>query len=64
MLILPGLAMMLQLLHGPTAWLTGEQPNYLLAAFALATLALEVWIILEGVKAWRRTPPAERDYEL
>lgn len=53
MLLLPGVAMMLNLFQGPEAWLIGSQPNYLLSSFALATIALEIWIILEGLKTWR-----------
>lgn len=57
MLILPGVAMLLQLLQGESAWLTGKSPNYLLAAFAIATLILEGWIILEGLNTWRKSAP-------
>jgi carbon starvation protein len=54
MLLLPASAMCLQLFVGPTAWLTGESPNYLLSTFGLATIALEIWIIVEAVTAWPR----------
>ncbi|MDQ8192149.1 carbon starvation CstA family protein [Roseibacillus persicicus] len=54
MLLLPGLAMGLYLFQGDGAWLTGTTPNYLLSSFAIATVILEVWIILEGVKRWRK----------
>lgn len=53
MLVLPGIAMLLQLLQGETAWLTGSSPDYLLSTFAIATLALEGWIIIEGLKTWQ-----------
>ncbi|MEM9081730.1 MAG: carbon starvation protein A [Verrucomicrobiota bacterium] len=56
MLLLPGYAMSLQLFVGDNAWLTGTQPNYLLASFGLATIALEIWIIAEALKHWK-TPP-------
>ena len=46
MLILPGIAMALQLQD----YLADE--NWLLTAFALATLALQVWIIVEAIIAW------------
>ena len=59
MLILPGVAMSLQLFHGDDAWLTGTQPNLLLSGFAIATLALEVWIIIEGIKTWRKPTSEE-----
>lgn len=56
MLILPGLAMGLNLFQGDAAWLTGKEPNYLLSSFALVTVVLEIWIILEGLKRWRQSP--------
>jgi carbon starvation protein len=52
MLILPAIAMVSQLFVGDAAWLTGENPNYLLAAIGLTTLALEVWILVEAAAAW------------
>ncbi|MBK1827678.1 carbon starvation CstA family protein [Haloferula rosea] len=52
MLFLPATAMILQLFAGDGAWLTGTQPNYLLGAFGLATLALEAWIVVEAAAAW------------
>lgn len=52
MLILPATAMIMQLFIGDGAWLTSENPNYLLGAFGLATLALEAWILLEAAAAW------------
>ena len=63
MLILPGVAMGLNLFQGDAAWLIGTKPNYLLSTFAIATVILEVWIIIEGLKTWRNpdrteTPPA------
>lgn len=54
MLILPGVAMALNLFQGEAAWLTGSQPNVLLSIFAIATVVLEIWIIIEGLKAWTR----------
>ena len=62
MLILPGLAMMLQLFRGPNAWVTGENPNYLLTFFAFMTLLLEAWIIREGLANWKN-PPSPSDDE-
>ena len=52
MLILPAIAMVSQLFIGDAAWLTGENPNYLLAAIGLITLALEAWILVEAAAAW------------
>jgi carbon starvation protein len=54
MLVLPAVAMVSQLFYGPTAWITGDKPNFLLAAVAVVTLVLEVWIIVEAIKAWPR----------
>ncbi|GAA5483177.1 carbon starvation CstA family protein [Haloferula sargassicola] len=54
MLVLPAVAMLMQLFSGPAAWLTGENPNFLLAAFGLATLGLEAWIVIEALKVWPR----------
>lgn len=53
MLLLPGLAMSLQLFSGDAAWLTGSKPNYLLSSLAITTIALEVWILWEGWKVWK-----------
>ncbi|MFK7852015.1 MAG: carbon starvation protein A [Akkermansiaceae bacterium] len=52
MLILPAIAMVSQIFIGPTAWLTGETPNYLLSIIGLITLGLEVWILTEAANAW------------
>ena len=52
MLILPAIAMISQLFFGDAAWLTGKNPNYLLAAIGVLTLALEAWILVEAAKAW------------
>ena len=52
MLILPAAAMIMQLFYEENAWLTGPNPNYLLGAIGLASLALEAWIIIEAIIAW------------
>jgi carbon starvation protein len=52
MLILPAVAMVSQLFAGDAAWLTGKNPNYLLAGIGIVTLALEAWILVEAAKAW------------
>lgn len=52
MLILPATAMVSQLFIGNAAWLTGENPNYLLASIGIITLALEAWILAEAAAAW------------
>jgi len=54
MLILPGYAMLHQLLSGPNAWLIGEKPNYLLSSMGIATIALEIWIIFEALNSVRK----------
>ena len=61
MLILPGVAMGLNLFQGEAAWLTGTKPNYLLSVFAIVTVILEVWIIIEGLKTWRNPDRQETD---
>jgi carbon starvation protein len=64
MLILPATAMIMQVFIGKGAWLTGENPNYLLSTIGIATLALEAWILVEAAKAWPKakgileTPPS------
>ncbi len=54
MLLLPGYAMYHQLFVGPGAWLTGDSPSVLLSVFGIATVILEVWVIMEAVAAWKR----------
>ncbi len=54
MLILPAAAMISQLFIGDAAWITGENPNYLLATIGIVTLALEAWILVEAAAAWPR----------
>ena len=51
MLVLPAWAMVSDL---TTKWLAGE-PNWLLASIAVATLALEAWMLLEAASIWRRS---------
>ena len=54
MLVLPAVAMVSQLFSGPDAWITGAKPNLVLATVAITTLLLEVWIIIEAIRAWPR----------
>ena len=54
MLALPAIAMVMQLLVGESAWLTGAKPNYLLGGFGIATLILEAWIVREALSIWRK----------
>ena len=51
MLILPGVAMIMNL-FGANGYLA--ERNYVLAAFGIATLALEAWMIVEAAIAWPR----------
>mgnify|MGYP000052940256 CR=1 FL=1 len=53
MLIMPLWAMIHQLFVAP-GWLVAEQPNYLLGGIGLATIALEIWMIVEAVKLFPR----------
>ena len=50
MLIMPAWAMGYKLFHQKSGWLMGEKPDYLLGGIGLATIALEIWMIIEAVK--------------
>ena len=49
MLFLPGMAMIIELFR-EGGWI--KKGNYLLITFGIATLALEIWMIIEAVIAW------------
>ena len=49
MLILPASAMVIELFK-PNGWIAGQKP--LLASIGLATLALEIWMLIEASIAW------------
>ena len=49
MLIMPLWAMIHQLFVSP-GWLVTDKPDYLLGGIGLATIALEIWMIIEAVK--------------
>ena len=49
MLIMPIWAMTHQLFFAP-GWLVTDEPNWLLGSIGLATIALEIWMIIEAVK--------------
>lgn len=49
MLIMPMWAMIHQLFKSP-GWLVGDKPDYLLGGIGLATILLEIWMIVEAVK--------------
>ncbi len=51
MLVMPAWAMLHQMFNPQTGWLFTEQ--YLLFGFGVAVEALQVWMIVEGVIAWR-----------
>lgn len=50
MLILPGIAMSLNIFVGESSFLKTE--NWLLVGIGTATLILQIWMIVEGVLAW------------
>ena len=49
MLIMPMWAMIHQLFKSP-GWLVGDKPDYLLGGIGLATILLEIWMIIEAVR--------------
>ncbi len=49
MLIMPMWAMIHQLFLAP-GWLVSDKPDYLLGGIGLATIALEIWMIVEAVR--------------
>lgn len=49
MLLLPGMAMSIELFKDG-GWI--DKKNYLLVTFGIATLALELWMIIEAIIAW------------
>ncbi len=49
MLIMPMWAMVHQLFKSP-GWLVGDKPDYLLGGIGLATIVLEIWMIIEAVR--------------
>ena len=53
MLIMPIWAMTHQLFFAP-GWLVTDEPNWLLGSIGLATIALEIWMIVEAVKLFPR----------
>ena len=53
MLVMPMWAMIYQLFVAP-GWLVSGQVDYLLGGIGLATIALEIWMIVEAVKLFPR----------
>ncbi len=53
MLVMPMWAMIYQLFVAP-GWLVAGQVDYLLGSIGLATIALEIWMIVEAVKLFPR----------
>ncbi|MBT7852153.1 MAG: carbon starvation protein A [Opitutae bacterium] len=51
MLVMPMWAMIHNLFVAP-GWLLSNEPNYLLGGIGLTTIALEIWMIIEAVKAF------------
>lgn len=54
MLVMPAWAMSYQLFDGDAGWLSAEEKNWPLILIALATIALEAWMIVEAYLAWPR----------
>ena len=58
MLIMPAVAMVWQLFisnaGGAPGWVYQQLPNWILIVIALATLALELWMLIEALAAWPR----------
>ena len=52
MLIMPMWAMFYNLFNSTNGWLVSETPNLLLGSIGLATIALEIWMIVEAYKAF------------
>ncbi len=50
MLILPGIAMSLQIFRGEDSFLATQ--NWLLVGVGLGTMVLQIWMIIEAVMAW------------
>lgn len=51
MLIMPMWAMCYNLFINP-GWLVSDTPNYLLGSIGLSTIALEIWMVIEALKAF------------
>ena len=52
LLIMPGWAMLWQMFNAENGWLTNE--NYLLLGIGAFVLALQIWMIVEGVLIWQK----------
>jgi carbon starvation protein len=70
LLVMPGWAMLWQMFNSENGWLTKE--NYLLLGIGAFVLALQVWMIVEGLLIWQKAkgvleealPPLEPKPEL
>ena len=70
LLVMPAWAMLWQMFNSQTGWLVQE--SYLLLAIGGSVVCLQIWMIVEGLLAWRRAkgvleealPPLERKAEL
>jgi carbon starvation protein len=49
MLVMPMWAMIHQLFVSP-GWLVADKPDYLLGGIGLATIVLEIWMIIEALR--------------
>ena len=52
MLLMPAWALISKIFMPDTGWLAQE--NWLLVAFGIGTLGLQIWMVIEGVAIWRR----------
>ena len=48
MLVMPALAMAIQI----PKWIGEESPNWTVITIAIATMALEAWMIIEAIALW------------
>jgi len=54
MLLVPGVALAIQV----PQWMSSDSPNWVVISIGAATLALEVWMIVEAVLLWPRAKGA------
>ncbi|MHC5027165.1 MAG: carbon starvation CstA family protein [Planctomycetota bacterium] len=59
MLIMPAWAMLWQLFDTERGWLFADDRNWVLIGVAIGTLAIEAWMVVEGIRLWPKVA-AER----
>ena len=52
MMVLPFWALTWHLFNPNSGWLSADQPRWLLASIAIICLALQIWMIVEGLMIW------------